>query len=139
FFTIHASVPRRHRELPPMQIAVNRAVGSRLYPALPTGGTMIRALALLSLTMFAACAASHAAAPGPPQGTWVAGQPEDPYTSVAIGGRESQFCAPGATCAWECPEGGCAYTCAEGSTCSVECDGGRCKTSCGINASCNIE
>jgi len=122
-----------------MHIAVNRRGGSWLYPTLLTGGTMIRVLALLSLTMFAACASSHAAPHGQPQGTWVVGQPEDPYTTVAIGGRGSEFCAPGASCSFECPEGGCAYTCAEGSSCSIECGGGRCKTSCGINASCNVE
>jgi hypothetical protein len=123
-----------------MLFVVNRGRGSRLYVTLPTGGTMIRAFALLSLTMLAACvSASRASAPpGQPQGVWVAGQPEDPYGD-GQGRRDTQFCGPGQTCAFECPEGGCAFSCAEGSTCNVECDGGRCKLACGINASCNIE
>jgi hypothetical protein len=123
-----------------LSIAVNRADRSWLYRTLPTGGTMIRAFALLSFTMLVACASSHAAKSSGPEGTWVAGHPEDPYvTTVSIGGRGTQFCGPGDSCSFECPEGGCAFTCAEGSSCNVECDGGRCKTSCGINASCNVE
>ena len=95
---------------------------------------MIRAFALFSLTMLAACAHSHAAAPAPPPVDWVAGQPEDPYGDAR--GRETQLCPSGETCAFECPQGGCAFSCAEGSTCNVECDGGHCKLACGINAQC---
>jgi hypothetical protein len=86
----------------------------------------------------AACVGhSHAAAPAAPPGVWVAGQPEDPYGDAR--GRETELCPAGETCAFECPQGGCAFSCAEGSTCNVECDGGHCKLACGINATCNIE
>src|SRR5262249_43130380 len=114
------------------------AAVAALADVAPTGETMIRALALLSVTMLAACFhSSHASPPpGPPPGSWAA-QPEDPYgEAVATGSRS---CAPGSTCSFECPEGGCAFSRAQGRTCNLECDGGRCKTSCGFNATCNVE
>src|ERR1044072_1946520 len=87
FTTVQAYIVcARPREPPPMHIAVNRARRSRLYVTLPTGGTMIRAFALFSLTILAACDHSHAAPAPPPPGVWVAGQPEDPYGDAR--GRE---------------------------------------------------
>src|SRR5258705_10191465 len=96
---------------------------------------MIRAFALLSFAMFAACAHSHVSPPGQTQGTWVQGAPEDPY---ADGASSRQRCGPGETCSFECPTGGCSFSCGEGSTCNVACEGGGCRLACGFNATCNL-
>jgi hypothetical protein len=108
-----------------------------------SGGFMMRAFVLVCLTVSAACASSHARPqPSPLSGAACAtGQaPEDPYGGDAQASFSPQeWCAPGATCDFECPQGGCTYGCAEGSTCSVECDGGGCLLSCGDGATCNVE
>jgi len=100
---------------------------------------MIRAFALLSLSLFAACvSSSHASAPpAQPPGGASEQDPADPYGDAAM--EAVQPCRPGSTCSFECPAGGCAYACAEGSTCNIECDGGNCRLSCGANATCNLE
>lgn len=100
---------------------------------------VIRALALLSLTILAACSHSRAAPPEHPQASASEGSPEDPYGDEAQGRFAGEHCPPGETCSFACDQGGCSFSCAEGSTCNVECDGGRCRTSCGFNATCNVE
>jgi hypothetical protein len=106
---------------------------------------MIRALALLCLTM-AACyhASPHAAPAMTPQVCEVAAEPmapQDPYTSIdmAAFAAHATWCAPGQTCSFDCDHGGCAFACAAGSTCNVQCDGGDCQLSCAEGSTCNFQ
>jgi hypothetical protein len=112
-------------------------------------GTLLRALAVLSVTISAAC--SHHAHHSPPAsvrlqaGTCPAGPvPEDPYADAGEPGEpaamaNAQWCGPGKSCSFECDEGGCAFACAEGSSCDIQCDGGNCQLSCGDGATCNLQ
>jgi hypothetical protein len=104
---------------------------------------MIRAFAVLCLTMAAACTRASHAQPSSVRlqaGSCPTAQtPEDPYAGDPAAMAGAQWCSPGASCSFECPEGGCFYACAEGSTCDVECDGGNCQLSCGDGAACNLE
>lgn len=105
---------------------------------------MIRALALLCLTLSAACVGHSHATPQSArvQATCAAPAPQEPYADgdQAPGGFVAQqWCHPGQSCSFECDEGGCSFGCAEGSSCNIECDGGNCQTSCGDGATCNVE
>ena len=112
---------------------------------------MIRAFALLSLSVFAACSYTATAAPRSQPVVAVASPaPVDPYGGaydgdgdggdpndrVAFGG---QTCGPNATCAFECDHGGCNFLCEAGSTCNIQCDGGHCRLGCAPGATCNFQ
>src|SRR5262249_31158550 len=108
-----------------------------------TGAVMIRALGLFSLMILAACVSSRHAARSSPQVACAIqpGEPSpaDPYAEGPVGAGENRSCAPGQTCSFECPGGGCSFLCNEASTCNVECDGGGCRLGCGYNATCNLQ
>ena len=101
---------------------------------------MLRAFAVLSLSLFAACVSSSHAGPAArqqPAAGYAASSPEDPYGEAAF--VPGQTCEPGANCSFDCNQGGCTFFCAEGSTCNIECDGGGCRTACAPGATCNVE
>lgn len=100
---------------------------------------MLRALGLFALTVLSACVTTTQAAPPPGHAIAPAlGGPGDPYGGPELA-MADRSCAPGATCSFECDQGGCSYMCTERSTCNVACDGGNCRLSCGAGATCNFE
>ncbi len=120
-------------------------------------GSMIRPFRVLAFVLLAACAHHHPppAGPVPQVSVWTgeAGETcardsnddadadvdsDDDGDTVAMAGG-SQTCAPGATCSFDCPAGGCAYYCADGSTCNIDCGGGNCRLGCGVGATCNLD